>query len=94
MVSGSKEKILKRIEFDSIVHYVQKENIDFIYVRYVHNASPFSIRLMKLLKKTGARIVMEIPTYPYDQEYKGLPIRIPTNPIYRQMFPTASGTLC
>lgn len=70
---GIKGKILKRIEFDSIVHYVQKENIDFIYVRYVHNASPFSIRLMKLLKKTGARIVMEIPTYPYDQEYKGLP---------------------
>ena len=66
---GIKGKILKRIEFDSIVHYVQKENIDFIYVRYVHNASPFSIRLMKLLKKTGARIVMEIPTYPYDQEY-------------------------
>lgn len=70
---GIKGKILKRIEFDSIVHYVQKENIDFIYVRYVHNASPFSIRLMKLLKKIGARIVMEIPTYPYDQEYKGLP---------------------
>ena len=38
MVSGSKENP-KRIEFDSIVHYVQKENIDFIYVRYVHNAS-------------------------------------------------------
>lgn len=48
---GIKGKILKRIEFDSIVHYVQKENIDFIYVRYVHNASPFSIRLMKLLKR-------------------------------------------
>lgn len=69
MVSGQR-KNPKRIEFDSIVHYVQKENIDFIYVRYVHNASPFSIRLMKLLKKTGARIVMEIPTYPYDKNIR------------------------
>lgn len=72
--SGTKGKILKRTEFDSIVRYVEKEQIEFIYVRYVHNASPFTIRLMRRLKKTGARIVMEIPTYPYDQEYKGLPM--------------------
>lgn len=72
--SGIKGKILKRTEFDSIVRYVEKEQIEFIYVRYVHNASPFTIRLMRRLKKTGARIVMEIPTYPYDQEYKGLPM--------------------
>lgn len=72
--SGIKGKILKRTEFDSIVRYVEKEQIEFIYVRYVHNASPFTIRLMRRLKKTGAHIVMEIPTYPYDQEYKGLPM--------------------
>lgn len=71
--NGVQGKILKRIEFDSIIDYVKKEQIDFIYVRYVHNASPFTIRLMRKLKKTGARIAMEIPTYPYDQEYRGLP---------------------
>lgn len=70
---GIKGKILRRIEFDSIVQYVKKEKIEFIYVRYVHNANPFTIRLMRRLNMTGARIVMEIPTYPYDQEYKGLP---------------------
>lgn len=70
--SGIQGKIWKRIEFNSIVQYVRQEHIDFIYVRYVHNASPFTIRLMQQLKKTGARIVMEIPTYPYDQEYRGL----------------------
>lgn len=69
---GVKGKILKRTESGSIVDYVKKEGTDFIYVRYVHNASPFTIHLMRQLKKTGARIVMEIPTYPYDQEYKGL----------------------
>lgn len=71
--TGIRGKLLKRMEFDSIVEYVRREKIEFIYVRYVHNASPFTIRLMQRLKKTGARIVMEIPTYPYDQEYKGLP---------------------
>lgn len=71
--SGIKGKILKRIEFGSIYHYVRSENIQLIYVRYVHNANPFVIHLMRRLKKAGARIVLEIPTYPYDQEYKGLP---------------------
>lgn len=70
---GLKGKILKRIEFNSIASYVRKENINFVYVRYVHNANPFNIRLMKKLKKMGVGVVMEIPTYPYDQEYKGLP---------------------
>lgn len=70
--SGIKGKILRRTEFKSIVQYVEKEKIQFVYVRYVHNASPFTIQLMRQLKKAGARIVMEIPTYPYDQEYKGL----------------------
>lgn len=72
--AGFKGKILKRIEYGSIIKHVRENNITVIYVRYVHNASPFTIRLMKQLKKTGAYIVMEIPTYPYDQEYKGLPL--------------------
>lgn len=72
--TGIKGKILKRTEYGSILKYVTENDISMIYVRYVHNASPFTIHLMKQLKKTGARIVMEIPTYPYDQEYKGLPL--------------------
>lgn len=71
--SGIKGKILKRIEFDSIAAYVKEKQIELIYVRYDHNASPYTINLMRKLRKAGARIVMEIPTYPYDQEYKGLP---------------------
>ena len=62
---GIKGKILKRIEFDSIVHYVQKENIDCIYVRYVHNASPFSIRLMVwcVIPALLARALCEISAF-------------------------------
>lgn len=72
--SGFKGKILKRTEYGSILRHVKENDISLIYVRYVHNASPFTIRLMKQLKKAGTYIVMEIPTYPYDQEYKGLPL--------------------
>jgi glycosyltransferase involved in cell wall biosynthesis len=69
----TKGKILKRIEFKSIIAYVKREQISFVYVRYDHNANPFTIYLMRCLKKIGVRIACEIPTYPYDQEYKGLP---------------------
>lgn len=72
--NGTKGKILKRIELNSIVDYAKREQIDFIYVRYDHNANPLTIRMMSQLHQTGARIALEIPTYPYDQEYRGLPM--------------------
>lgn len=67
--NGWKSKILKRTEFDSIIRYVLREQIGFIYIRSDHNANPFTIRMADKLKKAGIRVVMEIPTYPYDQEY-------------------------
>lgn len=71
---GIKGKILKRIEFSSIVDYAIQNNIHFIYMRYDHNANPFTIHLLNQLKRNNIKVVMEIPTYPYDSEYKGLPI--------------------
>lgn len=65
---GIKGKILKRIEFDSIADYVIKENIRFVYIRSDHNANPFTIRMVKRMRKVGICVVMEIPTYPYDNE--------------------------
>lgn len=67
--NGIKGKILKRIEFGSIVDYAIKTNIEFVYIRSNHNANPFTIRMVKRMKKAGMKVVMEIPTYPYDQEY-------------------------
>ena len=66
---GKKGKILKRIEFGSIVDYAIKEGIEFVYIRSNHNANPFTIHMVKRMKKAGMKVVMEIPTYPYDQEY-------------------------
>ena len=67
---GMKGKILKRIEFTSIANYAIKENIDFIYLRSAHNANPFTIQMVRKMHQAGIPIIMEIPTYPYDHEYK------------------------
>lgn len=67
--NGIKGKILKRTEFGSIVDYSIKSKIDFVYIRSNHNANPFTIDMVKRMKKAGMKVVMEIPTYPYDQEY-------------------------
>ena len=67
--NGKKSKILKRTEFGSIVDYAIKEGIKFVYIRSNHNANPFTIHMVKRMKKAGMKVVMEIPTYPYDQEY-------------------------
>lgn len=67
--NGTKSKILKRTEFRSIVDYAIDSKIDFVYIRSNHNANPFTINMVKRMKKAGMKVVMEIPTYPYDQEY-------------------------
>ncbi|MCE9271154.1 glycosyltransferase [Bacteroides fragilis] len=67
--NGIRGKLLKRFEFQCIANYALKENIQFVYIRSYHNANPFTLRLVKELKRQGIKIVMEIPTYPYDQEY-------------------------
>ncbi|MBD9109852.1 glycosyltransferase family 1 protein [Bacteroides nordii] len=66
---GEIAKIKKRVYFKPIYEYAQNESIDLVYIRSFHNANPFTIHLIKQLKTMGARVIMEIPTYPYDQEY-------------------------
>ena len=48
------------------------------------NASPVLIRLFKRLKEKGVRSVMEIPTYPYDSEFRGYPLKYKI-PLYIDM---------
>ena len=61
----------KRICYKSIVQYAKATHIDFVYVRSFHNANPFTIRFFRSLKNANIKSVIEIPTYPYDQEYVG-----------------------
>lgn len=66
---GSIAKFKKRTCYFPILNYVYRENVDLVYIRSDHNANPFTIHFVRSLKKRGCRIVMEIPTFPYDQEY-------------------------
>lgn len=74
--NGIKGKIYKRLEYRSLTHYILEHRFDFIYMRSNHNANPFTIRMLKRLKQEEIKIVMEIPTYPYDQEYVTLFMKI------------------
>lgn len=67
--SGIWAKIRKRIDYTPITNYIIEQKIEFVYMRSEHNASPFLIRFVKQLSSLGVKTVMEIPTYPYDQEY-------------------------
>lgn len=67
--AGVIAKIKKRFSYRAIRQYVLRERITFVYIRSFHNANPFTIKLVKDLKRQGVKVVMEIPTYPYDQEY-------------------------
>ena len=70
--NGIKGKIRKRTNLDCVYRYAMKEGIEVVYARSDHNTTPFLINLYRKLRRKGIKIALEIPTYPYDQEYKGL----------------------
>ncbi len=69
--SGKLASLKKRICYNVIYEYIIKQNIKLVYMRSDHNANPFTIYFLQKLKRQGVKVIMEIPTYPYDQEYKG-----------------------
>ncbi len=70
---GRKATLRSKTDYRAIVNYARKEKIDLVYTRSFHNANPFTIWLFHALRKAGIKNAMEIPTYPYDQEYEGFP---------------------
>ena len=53
-----------------ILKYVEENNIDYIYIRYTQFASFIINDLFKELKSKNVHIALEIPSYPYDSEFK------------------------
>lgn len=58
--------------FIRLYWFVRKTNIGMIYIRYGADANFLLIKWLSLCKKNGCRIVVEIPTYPYDGEFTHL----------------------
>lgn len=75
---GIKGKIRKWVDYCAILNYIENNNIDLVYIRSYHNANPFLISFVKQTAKKKIKTVIEIPTYPYDNEYKNctFPIRL------------------
>lgn len=61
----------QRLDYSCIYDYCIREKIAFVYARCFQNANPWLISFFKKLKKAGVHAVTEIPTYPYDGEFKG-----------------------
>ena len=73
---GTRKSVITRqlsgTYYNKILAHIKQEGIKCIYLRYCHNASPILNRFLKQAHKMGVKIVMEIPTYPYDGEYNNL----------------------
>lgn len=60
----------QRLGYDCIYGYCIRENVELVYARCFQNANPWLIRFFKKLRKAGVHAVTEIPTYPYDEEFR------------------------
>lgn len=80
---GIRGKIKKWINYSAILSYIKDNGIDLLYVRSYHNANPFLISAVKKLNKEGVKTVMEIPTYPYDNEYKKHRLKLRADQCFR-----------
>ena len=81
---GAMAALRSRIDLGCIYSYCIENGIEMVYARSFMNASPVLVRLFARLKKTGIKCVTEIPTYPYDQEFKGYPLKYKI-PLYIDM---------
>lgn len=72
--SSAMARIIARISYRSLRNYILENHINLVYMRSFHNATPFLVDLIKQLKQKGVKVIMEIPTYPYDPEYQGFPL--------------------
>lgn len=73
--TGGLASVKKRMGYNAVYRYILEHKIELVYIRSFHNANPFTIRFYRKLQKAGIKTVMEIPTYPYDQEYRNVPLR-------------------
>jgi hypothetical protein len=67
--------IRQRTSYGCIYDYCLQHEIQMVYARCFQNASPWLIRLFSRLREAGIKAVTEIPTYPYDTEFRHFPLK-------------------
>ncbi len=65
-------KLQRRCSYNHLFKFIKANNIQLVYIRYIHFANPFFISFLKKLKSQDIVILLELPTYPYDKEYKNI----------------------
>ena len=60
----------QRFSYDSLFDYCVREGIRLVYARCFQNANPWLTRFFCRLRGAGIHAVTEIPTYPYDEEFR------------------------
>lgn len=73
--TGALAAIRSRTQLDCIYNFCAVNAIEMVYARSFMNASPILVRLFHKLNKRGIKCITEIPTYPYDSEFKGYPLK-------------------
>ena len=81
---GAMAALRSRIDLGCIYSYCIENGIEMVYARSFMNASTVLVGLFGKLKKHGIKCVTEIPTYPYDHEFKGYPLKYKI-PLYIDM---------
>ena len=60
----------QRTEYGRLLDYCLLNGIELVYARCFQNANLWLVGFFRKLKEAGVRAVTEIPTYPYDDEFK------------------------
>lgn len=69
---GKLSYIRSLFSYNTLFKYIVDNGVEFIYIRYSHFANPSFIYFLRQLHNHSVRIALEIPTYPYDQEYNNV----------------------
>ena len=83
---GKLAGLRQRLSYNCIFDYCISEKIELVYARCFHNANPWLICFFKKLKKMGVHSVTEIPTYPYDDEFKNFELKMRAELFFDQVF--------
>jgi len=73
--NGLSAKLFKWIKFTKLTNYILSNKIEFVYIRSFYNTNPPLLKMLKRLRSAKIKVVMEFPTYPYDSELKGGPLK-------------------
>jgi len=73
--NGSWASIAKWFRFGALTKFILENHIEFVYIRSFYNTNPPLLKMLRKLKAAGIKIVMEIPTYPYDYEVRQSPLK-------------------